>query len=155
MQHRQLGTLFSAAVIAAAVAHAAHAQARPPNLVPRGWSTQEVEGRKDVIRYVSPDGTAVLTLHDRPRQGSSLRQELAAASQQSGGEITYRRVAQSWFVISGYRDDRIFYTRAELACGGRRWHVAELTYPRSQKRKLDAAVTHASHTLRKYRNVCP
>jgi hypothetical protein len=152
MRRHIVAGLCSTALIASGLA--AHAQTRPPNLVPPGWSTQQVEGRNDVIRYVSPDGAAVLTLHDLPRQGLSLREELADASGQSG-EITYRRVADSWFVISGYRGERIFYTRVELACGGRRWHMAELTYPKEQKRKLDAAVTHASRTLRNYRSVCP
>ena len=154
MRWQPIVRLCSAAVILGGFAFPSHAQTRPPNLVPRGWSTQQVEGRNDVIRYVSPDGAAVLTLHDLPRRGLSLREELADISQ-SGGDITYRRVAGSWFVISGYRDDRIYYTRVELACGGRRWHMVELTYPKGQKRRLDAAVTHASHTLRNYRNVCP
>ena len=155
MQCKRFTEWCSIAVLICGIASPAAAQSRPPKLVPPGWSTQQTEGRNDVIRYISPDGAAVLTLHDLPRGGLSLREELAAASQRSGGEITYRRVAASWFVISGYRADQIFYTRVELACGGRRWHVAELTYPRRQKARLDAAVTHASHTLRNYRNVCP
>ncbi len=154
MHCKRLIAWCSAAVAICGIVGPATAQTRPPKLVPPGWSTQQVEGRNDVIRYVSPDGAAVLTLHDLPRRGLSLREELADVSG-SGGDITYRRVADSWFVISGYRDDKIFYTRVELACGGRRWHVAELTYPRRQKARLDAAVTHASHTLRNYRNVCP
>src|SRR3954471_16859669 len=98
MRRQLLVGLCSAAVIGFVLP--AHAQTRPPNLVPRGWSTQPAEGRNDVIRYVSPDGAALLTLHDLPRRGLSLREELAEASQHSGGDITYRRLAGSWFVIS-------------------------------------------------------
>jgi hypothetical protein len=43
-----------------------YAQRKPPSFVPPGWSTQPVEGRRDVIRYVSPDRQAVLTLRDIP-----------------------------------------------------------------------------------------
>jgi hypothetical protein len=131
-----------------------HAQQKPPSLVPSGWSTQRVEGRRDVIRYVSPDGQAVLTLRDIPTRGASVREMLSTFSRDAGGPITYTRVAKSWFVISGYRGRDIFYVRVDRACDGRRWHIAELTYPRGLKTKMDPAVIRASHQLSAYGNVC-
>lgn len=123
--------------------------------MPRGWSTERVQGRKDVIRYVSPDHQAVLTLRDLPRDGRIVTDEFAMFSGRPSEQITYKRVSGSWFVVSGYRGDNIFYTRVDRACGGRRWHVAELTYPRAKETNMDAEATHVSNTLRKYRNACP
>ena len=145
----------AASVTLSCLVASSYGQSRPPDLMPHGWHTQSIEGRRDVIRYVSPDGQAVLTLHDISRGGASVRGEFATFADQAPGPITYKRVADSWFVLSGYRDNKIYYTRVGLACGGRRWHVAELTYPRQQKAMRDAAVAHASHTLHRYRNVCP
>jgi hypothetical protein len=133
----------------------ASAQGRPPDFAPRGWHTQPVEGRRDVIRYISPDGQAVLTLRDISRGALSVREEFATFADRAPGPITYKRIADSWFVLSGYRGGKIYYTRVDLACGGRRWHIVEVTYPREQKKMRDAAVRQASYALRKYRNVCP
>src|SRR5689334_2908440 len=38
------------------------AQAAPPPIVPPGWTTERVPGDRMIIRYVSPDGRAVLTM---------------------------------------------------------------------------------------------
>jgi hypothetical protein len=129
-------------------------QLKAPSFVPRGWTSEAVEGRRDVIHYVSPDRQAVLTLRDIHNPGRSVREAFTEYSRAAAGRITYTRLAKSWFVISGYRSGNIFYVRADRACDGRRWHIAELTYPRGQKRKLDPAVIRASYALSAYGNVC-
>ena len=141
------------AVLTMSGAHAAPGPARS-ELVPPGWSVEPVEGRKDIIRYVSPDKEAVLTLQDAPTRGRSLDEEFTSLSRRDG-DVTYSRKSRSWFVLSGYRGGEIFYTRVDRACGGRRWHVLELTYPRAAKADLDAAVTRVSRRLGRFQNVCP
>jgi hypothetical protein len=84
-----------------------------------------------------------------------VRREFALFADRAPGLITYKRIADSWFVLSGDRGGQTNHTRVDLACGGRRWHIADLAYPLDQNIMRDAAVTHASHTLGKYRNVCP
>lgn len=155
MDCKRIFTRCCAACIVMSSIPVAHGQSRPPKLVPPGWSTEAMQGRKDVIRYVSPDHQAVLTLRDLPKDGRSTAEQFARFSGRLNGQITYRRLSSSWFVISGYRGDDIFYTRVDLACTGHRWHVAELTYPRAKKTNMDAEVAHVSYTLRKYRNACP
>ncbi len=130
------------------------AQRNPPSFVPPEWSTQPVEGRRDIIRYVSPDRRAVITLRDIPTLGASVRETFSVFSRDAGGPITYTRVAKSWFVISGYWGRDIFYDRVDRACNGRRWHIAELTYPRGLKTKMNPAVIRASHELSAYGGVC-
>ena len=154
MPHRRVLQYCCAALTLIGLFAAGHAAAKPPSLVPPGWSKQSTEDRRDVIRYVSPDGQAVLTLRDIARHGASVKDRFAEMSKTAAGRITYRRLARSWFVLSGYRDGKIFYLRVDRACDGRRWHIAELTYPRAQKSRLDPAVAHASRTLGAYRNVC-
>jgi hypothetical protein len=127
----------AAAVIFGVFMATASAQGRPPDLVPRGWHAQKVEGRDDVIRYVSPDGQAILTLRDISRNEESVRREFALFADRAPGPITYKRIADSWFVLSGDHGGQTYYTRVDLACGGRRWHIAELTYPLAQNAMRD------------------
>lgn len=138
-------------------AAAAQGPQRPSQskLVPPGWSVERTQGPKNVIRYVSPDGTAALTLRDAETQGRGIADVYATMSRRNGDDITYKRQARSWFVLSGYRGGEIFYTRVDRACGGQRWHVLELTYPRAAKRAMDAEVTRLSRNLRQFQNVCP
>jgi len=124
-------------------------------LVPHGWSVERTRGPKNVIRYVSPDGTAALTLRDAASHGRDVADAYAKMSRRDGDDVTYKRKARSWFVLSGYRGGEIFYTRVDRACGGRRWHVLELTYPRAAKRAMDAEVTRLSRNLGQFQNVCP
>jgi len=144
-------TLFAATAFAVALtAFAAAAPAAPPAIVPPGWKTEPVPGDRIIIRYVSPDGRAVLTLRDLPSARPA-----SGILQRDGESITYRQRGQSWAVVSGYRGNQIYYRRANRACGGERWHVIDLTYPGSDKRAMDATVTYISHHLDRYRNVCP
>jgi hypothetical protein len=124
--------------------------AAPPAIVPPGWRTEPVPGNRMVIRYVSPNGRAVLTLRDLPSGRPA-----SAILYRDGESVTYRQRGRSWSVVSGYRGDQIYYRRANLACGGQRWHVIELNYPASDKRAMDATVTYISHRLASYRDVCP
>jgi serine/threonine-protein kinase len=126
------------------------AEAAPPPIVPPGWTADRVPGDRMIIRYVSPDGRAVLTLRDMPRD-----RELSALLRGPDESVTYRQRGRSWTVVSGYRGDQIYYRRANLACGGARWHLIDLNYPASEKRRMDATVTYISRHLGSYRDVCP
>jgi hypothetical protein len=136
-------------------ASAAQAQSAQSRLVPPGWTVQQTQGPKNVIRYVSPDGTAALTLRDAAAGGRSIASVYASMVRRDGDDITYRRKARSWFVLSGYRGGDIFYTRVDRACGGRRLHALELTYPRAAKRRMDAQVARMSHNLPRFQHICP
>jgi serine/threonine-protein kinase len=81
--------------------------------------------------------------------------ELSALLRGPDESVTYRQRGRSWTVVSGYRGDQIYYRRANLACGGARWHLIDLNYPASEKRRMDATVTYISRHLGSYRDVCP
>lgn len=129
--------------------------AAPPALLPPGWTAHHVPDHPEIIKYVSPDGRAVLTLRDMQRQGQSIANDIDRFTRRPGESVTYQRHGRLWVVVSGYRGDQIFYRRADLSCGGRRWHLLELTYPRSDKQRMDPTVTQVSHRLENFRNVCP
>ena len=140
----------NAALVLALTGLAAAAPASPPAIVPPGWTSEPVQSGHMIIRYVSPDRRAVLTLRDMPGG-----QPVSALLHRGGESVTYRQRGRSWTVVSGYRGDQIYYRRANLACGGQRWHLIELNYPAAEKRAMDATVTYISHRLGRYRDVCP
>jgi hypothetical protein len=74
----------------------------------------------------------------------------------AGDRVTYQRQGQSWNVVSGYTaDNRIFYRKTMLVCGGQQWHNLEFEYPASHKPAMDEFVTRASYTLEVSKLRCP
>ena len=142
-------SLLLSAVLAFACA--SPSAAAPPNLVPRGWKHDVGSSDRRTIHFTSPDGRATLTMWDLRAADAS---PPAAIARKPGEQVTYQTRGQSWWVLSGYRGDNIFYRRAGFACARHRVHVIELVYPRDQKRQFDALVTAISHRLQNYRDVC-
>ncbi|NJO53724.1 MAG: hypothetical protein HC829_01805 [Bacteroidales bacterium] len=60
----------------------------------------------------------------------------------------YRRTTATWFVISGTRDDVVFYNRCNFTPDLSVQHCIALSYPASDARAWDAAVTRISKSLR-------
>ena len=146
--------LLRAALLAVSLSSACliPAAAAQPDLVPPGWKHETASSNRRTIRFTSPDGRATLTMHDL---GSAAASPAAAIQPRAGEQVTYQSRGQSWWVLSGFQGDDIFYRRAGYACGRRRIHVIELIYPREQKLKYDSLVTSMSLRLERYRNVCP
>jgi hypothetical protein len=140
------------AVLAAVLSFASAASAAaPPNLVPRGWKHDAISSDRKTIHFNSPDGRASLTMRDLRAANAS---PPATIAPKAGEQVTYKTRGQNWWVLSGYRGDKIFYRRAGFACKRQRVHVIDLIYPREQKRQFDALVTSISHRLESYRDVC-
>ena len=73
---------------------------------------------------------------------------------EAGDRVTYQRQGQGWNVVSGYTaDNRIFYRKTMVGCGGQQWHNLEFEYPASDKPAMDGFVTRASYALEAYRTV--
>jgi hypothetical protein len=119
-----------------------------PTIVPRDWTL--LPPKSNEWRAVSPRKDAWLSLYATPADGraaSRLRQWGISA----GDRVTYQRRAEGWTVVSGYTaDNRIFYRKTMLACGGRKWHNLDLEYPASDKSAMDRFVTRASYALSAY-----
>jgi serine/threonine-protein kinase len=119
-----------------------------PAIIPRDWTL--LTPKPNEWRAVSPRKDAWLSLYATPAEGSvsfHLRQWGVSA----GDRVTYQQQGQGWTVVSGYTaDNRIFYRKTMLACGGRKWHNLTFEYPASDKRAMDEFVTRASYALGAY-----
>jgi hypothetical protein len=124
-----------------------------PNLAPPGWTLAPEDPRWKGQRYVSPDGTAWLATYAVPVMGSA-QQHVEAFSRGEGERITYHRRTKNFIAVSGYKGDRIFYRKSNLACGGDRWHSIALEYPARDRRKMDPIVTHIAHGMSRYDRDC-
>ena len=63
-------------------------------------------------------------------------------------ETTYRPKGRSWFVLSGYRGDSIYYEKVMFSCSGGFVNVLAITYPVSQRDKYDPIVERMEDTFR-------
>ena len=132
---------------------AADAQRRP-TIVPPGWTQAPDDPQFRGRRYVSPDGSAWLAVTATSAAGHSLREHMDAVAYGEGERITYQRRTRNFIAVSGFKGDRIFYRKGNLACGGTRWHHVALEYPAEDKRRMDALVTHIAHGMNRYDDDC-
>jgi hypothetical protein len=119
-----------------------------PVPVPPDWSVLAPE-KSNEWRAVSPGRNASLSLYATPVR--SLSSHLDRWGVTAGDRVTYQKRGRGWNVVSGYTaDNRIFYRKTMLACGGRKWHNLEFEYPASDKRAMDEFVTRAAYALGSY-----
>jgi hypothetical protein len=64
------------------------------------------------------------------------------------GDITYQRTRDEFLVLSGYRDDSIFYTKVAISGDQRIACILDINYPRSAKKDFDTIVTRMSRSFR-------
>jgi hypothetical protein len=90
--------------------------------------------------FAAPDGRAELrcwgSANDAPQL--TVSEALAQALTEPGRQVTYRHMGRNFFVLSGYKDDRIFYRRTILAHG--MLAAFELTYETSLKKRFDPII---------------
>ena len=58
----------------------------------------------------------------------------------AGARFDYMPVRDTWFVLSGIKDNQVFYERITFACGGRYVYGWQMFYPVAQKRFYDRIV---------------
>lgn len=145
--------IFAAALVlitGALEARAVQPDADFRSIVPSGWTLQAPDPKSNLRRFVSPQHDAWLVLYAEPADRESVRAHMAAVKAVDGARITYQREEPDWIVVSGFRGSRIFYRKAMLACGGRRWHQIDFEYPAEQKLAFDRFVTRAAYALQAY-----
>jgi hypothetical protein len=142
-------------VTALVLGGSASAQPRGGNflsIIPQNWSLAS-DPHSNARRFISPDGTAWLSIYATRARSNALDADIDAVRKVPDGRITYERTGQSWIVVSGFQGSRIFYRKAMLACGNRRWHHIDFSYPAVQKRAFDRLVTRVSYALAAYEDV--
>ena len=121
------------------------------SVVPTDWTLQPPEPNWHGRRYISPESDAWLALYKTPAD-ASVAAHMKSVAFVEGEEITYLRREKDWIVVSGYKDDRIFYRKAMLACGNQSWHHVAFEYPAFKKRAFDRLVTRTSRALELHEN---
>jgi hypothetical protein len=115
-------------------------------LVPANWRRLPPDSRWEGTRFLAPDGQGWVVIYGVPATGGA-GEHLRTMSVLPGERVTYRRLADRWFVVSGVKGDRIFYRRGLRACRGKVWHHLAFEYPSEQKRAYDRIVTAVSRSL--------
>lgn len=102
------------------------------SIMPRDWMFAPDEQTRGT-RFVSPDGSAWLSLYRMPAAREPIAVHMDAVRTVKDGRITYVRREPTWIVVSGFKGDRIFYRKAILACGNAEWHQLDFEYPVADK----------------------
>lgn len=100
---------------------------------------------------VSADGRAKLLIAAFDNEdGESLSAYRAHVLETSyaGAAIDYAPVRGSWFVLSGVRNDTMFYERVSFTCDGRRITSWAMLYPNAERRYYDRIVEEIARTFR-------
>ena len=110
--------------------------------------------------FISKDQRAFLvTAAARNDQRADARMLLATAlrTTYASTRITYQRLWDGEYVVSGYKGRDIFYERASVNCGGRVVTAWVMTYPASERATYDPIVTELVRSFRpgEGRGRCP
>jgi hypothetical protein len=62
--------------------------------------------------------------------------------------MTYVPRGRSWFVLSGYRGDAIYYEKVMFSCAGRIVNVLAMTYPKGLRHLYDPVVEQMEDSFR-------
>ncbi|APH72056.1 hypothetical protein [Aquibium oceanicum] len=97
----------------------------------------EAPANGDGMTWLSDDGASLAVYASHNALDLSPREFADQASQGQGEfEVTYRRVADDWVVLSGYEDGKIFYYRFEFGADDV-IHAMLLKYPPTLRDKYD------------------
>jgi len=95
-------------------------------------------------RFLTADGRAKLTVQSILNEAGDAP-AVFLAKKNPPRNITYRRVAPRFFVVSSFRDNRIWYNRCNFA--GHFVNCVLIDYPAVEKHQWDSVVTRISNTL--------
>ncbi|MCG6902106.1 MAG: SH3 domain-containing protein [Rhodobacter sp.] len=99
--------------------------------------------------FSSVDGHASLIVAALPLSGAQTLEQLRQHDIENGSydTITYQPVRDTWYVLSGYSGDNIFYRRVEFRAGQNTAHTFELRFPSADKGLMDNVVTRMSRAF--------
>lgn len=95
-------------------------------------------------RFLTSDRRADLTVQSMAND-ARLSPAVFLARKRPPPGIVYKRVTPRFFVVSSFRNAKIWYNRCNFA--GRFIHCALINYPAAEKRQWDSVVTRISNTL--------
>lgn len=123
--------------------------ARDPDLgfaysYPSGLFTRiEGDGKPSFHYFVSVDSEAKFLVGGWDNTAGKSPEDFKRWVMENVGgydELTYRPRGRSWFVLSGYRGNQIYYEKVMFSCRGELVNVFAITYPISQRHVYDPIV---------------
>jgi hypothetical protein len=120
----------------------------PARLVPADWHEEPADPQFNGQRFVSPDGNASFVAYTVPVGEEGVAAHMKSVAFADGEQVTYLRGERSWIAVSGFKQGRIFYRAAVLACAGDRWHHVAFDYPASAKGEMRDFVERAQTAVR-------
>ncbi len=91
----------------------------------------------DGLAFTSRDGAAkIVTFAAFNNEGftpKSYRAQLMAEYRDRYQLLDYQPQGRTWFVLSGYRGDSVFYEKVMFSCGGDIINVLAISYPRAEE----------------------
>ena len=105
----------------------------------------------DGVVFVARDTDArmlVGALLHQERQTIASYQEFVARKSYADYQIHYRPRGNTWFVLSGEGDGKIFYEKVVFSCGGRLINSFALIYPAAERQTFDPIVERVEDTFR-------
>ena len=121
-------------------------------LVPANWREEPADPQLKGQHFVSPDGNSSFIAYTVPAGADGIADHMKAVAFGDGEQVTYLRGERTWIAVSGFKQGRIFYRAAVLACGGDRWHHIAFDYPASAKAEMRDFVDRAATTVRNSEN---
>jgi hypothetical protein len=115
----------------------------PVQFVPRDWQLMPPDPNWQGRRYMSPQGDAWLAFY-ATNAANDAQARLKAVAFADGEEVTYLRGERDRLTVSGHKDDKIFYRKVTLSCGGTLWRHVAMEYPAAAKEKFDRFVERLS-----------
>jgi hypothetical protein len=95
-------------------------------------------------RFYTNDHRADLTVEAIPNFENDTPAAFLA-KKRPPSDIVYRRVTPEFFVVSSFRNEKIWYNRCNRS--DRYMNCVLINYPASEKQQWDSVVTRISHTL--------
>lgn len=116
-------------------------------MIPPNWQLQPADPNWQGKRFLSPDGSSWLAVYSFPVANESIAKHMQSVAFAEGETLTYLRGQPDWIVVSGTKDDRIFYRKAAIACNGKVWHHIAFEYPSGQRQRMIPFVMRAAAIL--------
>lgn len=120
---------------------------RAADIVPPNWQLQPADPNWHGKRFLSPDGLSWLAAYSFPVAGESIAKHMQSVAFAEGETLTYLRGQPDWIVVSGIKDDRVFYRKAFIACDGKIWRHIAFEYPIRQQQEMTPFVMRAATIL--------
>jgi hypothetical protein len=100
------------------------------------FEPQAIAAAGEPKTFLSPDRKAKLVVSGVDNQeGISLARYRSALLDEFGGydALDYSPTGKSWFVLSGYRGDTIYYQKVLFSCGDRIINLFSITFPAADR----------------------